>query len=238
MNAPSEIGYLYMIINVINGRFYIGSTLDYKRRFNEHKRALLARNHHSKYLQRAWDKYGDKSFKFVLLQTCLKDEMLDMEQSLLDDRLPAYNMNKKVDSRLGRKMSKEARLKMSVLKKGKSSPRKGVKLSEEARKKLSDSHKEQIPWHKGKTGVYSAETRIKMGVHNIGRPAWGNGIKGSVPWNKGIKTSEDVKMKQREAAKARPSNRKGCKWNPESKKRLSESLLKYWSERREYAMSE
>lgn len=41
--------------------------------------------------------------------------------------------------------------------------------------KLRNSHKGQIPYNKGKTNIYSYETRIKMGIKNKGRKWWTNG---------------------------------------------------------------
>lgn len=70
------------------------------------------------------------------------------------------------------KHSPEARAKMSAARKGKpkseewkrkmSEAMTGVKHSEEQRRKNSESHKGQIPWNKGLTGIYSEETRKKM----------------------------------------------------------------------------
>jgi len=50
----------------------------------------------------------------------------------------------------GKKMSEEARRKMSEAKKGKPSPFKGKTLSEEAKRKISESKKGQVPPNKGK----------------------------------------------------------------------------------------
>ena len=189
MNAPS---YIYIILNKINGKFYIGSTCSFERRKKEHINSLNNGVHHSMYLQRAWNKYGMENFDFRIVQVCSKESVRTYEQYWLDSfqsYLPifGYNMNCKVDSRLGRPMSHEARLKMSISKKGKSSPRKGIKVSEDTRKKLSESHKGQKSWNKGKKGVYSEETKRKMGLSNIGCGAWGNGVKGkSIAWNKGL----------------------------------------------------
>lgn len=39
----------------------------------------------------------------------------------------------------------------------------------ETRKKISEAKKGSIPWNKGKTGIYSQETRLSMGRKNLGR---------------------------------------------------------------------
>ena len=52
--------------------------------------------------------------------------------------------------------------------------------------------KGNVPWNKGKTGVYSEEVKKKMGAKNIGRKAsaevrkkMSKAQKGKIPWNKG-----------------------------------------------------
>jgi hypothetical protein len=69
----------------------------------------------------------------------------------------------------------------------------GKHPSEETRIKLSEIHKGQIPWNKGKTGIFSKETIMKMSeVH-----------KGLVPWSKGKHLSEETKKKISESGKGR-----------------------------------
>lgn len=51
-----------------NDCVYIGSTVNADRRWEEHKRALRKGCHHSKYLQRAWDKHGMNAFEFILIE--------------------------------------------------------------------------------------------------------------------------------------------------------------------------
>jgi hypothetical protein len=47
--------------------------------------------------------------------------------------------------------------------------------------------------------------------------------KSIIPWNKGLKTSEETKQKISKSRKGKPSNRKGVKLSLETRKRLSES---------------
>ena len=68
--------------------------------------------------------------------------------------------------------------------------------------------KGMTPWNRGKKGVYTAETRIKMGLANIGRIPSPDTIEkrrkaniGKIPWNKGIKW-EDRNFKHSEETKA------------------------------------
>jgi len=62
----------------------------------------------------------------------------------------------------GYKHSDETKLKIRLVKLGKTSSRKGVKLSGGIKKKISESKKGSIPWNKNKKDVISEEARQKM----------------------------------------------------------------------------
>jgi group I intron endonuclease len=59
---------IYKIINITNNKFYVGSAVDLKRRKTRHFSELRKRKHNNKHLQAAWDKYGEKSFIFVVVE--------------------------------------------------------------------------------------------------------------------------------------------------------------------------
>lgn len=58
------MGFVYTITNVINGKLYIGSTINVEQRWNTHKNSLLRNAHHCIYLQRSVLKYGIDNFVF------------------------------------------------------------------------------------------------------------------------------------------------------------------------------
>lgn len=70
---------IYTIINLQNGKQYIGQSNDVKVRLNAHKRALNNGKHTNPHLQAAWNMYGEKSFTFTILEKCLKKELNDRE---------------------------------------------------------------------------------------------------------------------------------------------------------------
>ena len=62
---------IYKIINIITGDFYIGSSLNLMNRYKNHINKLNKQNHRNNILNRAWKKYGSKSFVFVVID-CLR----------------------------------------------------------------------------------------------------------------------------------------------------------------------
>lgn len=72
-------------------KFYIGSTLDLKRRRRDHERLLLKGTHKNLHLQNAFNKHGKDSYKFGIIAICEKDKdfLLDLEQKIID----SYDFN-------------------------------------------------------------------------------------------------------------------------------------------------
>lgn len=163
---------IYQIRNIVNNKCYVGSAVDFFKRFAGHKNSLMRQDHHSRYLQRAWDKYGEENFVFEVIEKVLdKTQLIEREQHYLDTLNPEYSVRKKcVTSPLGIKRTKETKLRMSVSQIGKT-------LSAEHRKKMSVSHKGCTPWNKGKVGIYSEETKEKMRIAAKGNK---NALKGKI----------------------------------------------------------
>jgi len=59
---------IYKII-CINNKFYIGSSNNINRRLKEHIRLLNKNKHNNLRLQKAWNEYGKKNFKFEIIET-------------------------------------------------------------------------------------------------------------------------------------------------------------------------
>jgi hypothetical protein len=58
------IGCFYRIRRVKTGDLYVGSSGNFKIRKKIHLTDLRGNRHHSRYLQNAWNKYGEASFVF------------------------------------------------------------------------------------------------------------------------------------------------------------------------------
>lgn len=140
---------IYRIVNIVNGKFYLGSSNDLRKRKREHIWALRKEAHINDYLQKAFNKYGEKNFKFEVLEYVANEEDLrKVEQKYLDLFKPyirsiGYNLCE--DSRGGglsgennpnyqKPMSNEQKLAISKT-------LKGHLVSDETRKKISKARK-------------------------------------------------------------------------------------------------
>lgn len=84
---------IYEIRNKENDNFYIGSTNNYKKRKRRHLTDLRNNVHHNTYLQRAFNKYGEKSFEFnILIELDNKESLFEHEQKAIDEMNPPYNI--------------------------------------------------------------------------------------------------------------------------------------------------
>ena len=72
---------IYKLANKINGNFYIGSSKNLELRWKQHKYNLKRKKHINIILQRSWDKYGEKSFDFEIIEYCKKEKLFEKEQS-------------------------------------------------------------------------------------------------------------------------------------------------------------
>ncbi len=115
---------VYQIRNIANSKVYIGSAAGhgFVNRRSSHFRLLRMGTHHSIALQRAWNKYGEKSLIFEILLYCDPENCLIYEQLAMDHYKPAYDICPTAGSQLGFKHSLESKLKMSKAHQGKIIP--------------------------------------------------------------------------------------------------------------------
>lgn len=70
---------IYYIYCVENEKFYIGQSVDIEKRLKAHFRMLKRNNHHNKYLQNAYNKYGYESFVFGVAEYCNIEKLDELE---------------------------------------------------------------------------------------------------------------------------------------------------------------
>lgn len=179
---------IYCIENQKNGKKYIGQAADIESRWKFHKSRLRNGNHSNEHLQRAWDKYGEHSFSFYVIELCDKSSLSEREIhyiSSLGTYDNGYNMTLGGEGTrgffhtdeykehmrelfTGRTFSDETLQKMSDAKRGKPAPYK----SEEA--KIA-AHKKTAEKLKGRK--FTDEHRKKLSKAKKGKSTWNKGMK-------------------------------------------------------------
>lgn len=163
---------IYIIKNIKNNKFYIGScsskTFLYDR-LKHHSLDLRKNKHVNKYLQNSFNKYGLENFVYEILEICLPEKCLEREQYWIDLLNPHYNLCKVAGSSLNKKTSEETKQKIKDSVKKWYSTEEGKifknKLSELSKKRPKVKHSEETKnkiskAHKGKT--VSEESKNKM----------------------------------------------------------------------------
>ena len=175
-------GVIYKYTNKINGKVYIGQTIDEYRRIWNHRKACDDSLFH-----RAVRKYGFDSFEYTVLERVDEDllnerEVFWIEYYKSNDRKFGYNLTSGGEGTRGYKYTDEQRKNRSLQAKGNKSftghthtdeykrrmseLNKGKVFSEETKQKMSESKKGN-KYHIGKT--HSDETRMKISESCKGR---------------------------------------------------------------------
>lgn len=147
-------------IEAPSGGFYIGSAVDFGRRWCQHRHELRKGNHFNLGLRRAAAKYGIDKLVFSKLIVCRVQDLIMFEQIAIDGLKPKYNACRVAGSKLGVKHSEEAKRKFSVYRTGRSVH------SPESRAKM----RSRMMGNKFGVGVKkSNETRAKISSANAGK---------------------------------------------------------------------
>jgi group I intron endonuclease len=134
----SESG-IYFIRNKVSGKYYVGSTVKFLRRFNDHFAYLERGNHKNPHLQSAWKKYGHKNFEFGILEkvndpnSIYEKEKEYLQKFKSGDREFGYNADY-VDTDRQWRMSEETKNKLSIFNKDRcSKPEEKERMSKASR---------------------------------------------------------------------------------------------------------
>lgn len=101
---------IYVITNIVTNKIYIGSAIDVNIRWSKHKSDLRLNKHHSILLQRAYNKYGEHSFTYEVLEYVTDVKLLSAsEQKWLDFFKPEYNILNTAYNSTGYKHSAETK---------------------------------------------------------------------------------------------------------------------------------
>ena len=208
---------IYKIEHVDSGKIYIGSAVNIKRRWAEHKHRLKKQIHPNPKLQNAWNKYGAEAFEFTTLISCEPKDFVLYEQRSIDSYEASgdkgYNLCPVAGSVLGIKRSEETKAKMSAAQKGRelteehrrkiSEAQLGKKRgprSEETKRKISETNKLREPVR------HTSESRAKISAANKGKPK--------------PPISDETRRKLSES-------HRGKSPSPETRLKLSEAMKRY-----------
>lgn len=138
---------IYCIKNNQNNKLYIGQSVNIEQRFQQHKSMLKHNRHENEHLQNSWNKYGENSFEFSVIECCTENELDDLEKKYIAafrtmDHNYGYNLES--GGSINKHMSDASKAKMSKAKQGlydgANNPMFGIHLtlSEERKKALSE----------------------------------------------------------------------------------------------------
>lgn len=229
---------IYKIINVVNNKFYVGSTTNKKVRFRQHRNLLRGNRHHCKHLQASWNKYGEDKFEFVVVEIVSEGMSLQQVEDIYllqhvgqpmcynsgySSDAPWRNAPPQATPNFGKVMAQQQKEKISeALKEFYAAdyfnhPRVGKKHTEETKLKIKQNRAPtagENHYRYGKT--LSDETKAKIGAAQRGKPK-----------AEGRKVSEEGLLKIRENIESGRSHKHwlGRKHTEEAKEKMSKTVF-------------
>lgn len=217
---------IYEIRNKLNGKVYVGSSIDIEKRWRKHHSTLRRRQHGNPHLQAAWNKYGEGAFVFAVLEVVEDGALLATEQGYLDELFASgdcYNMGQDATAPwLGRTHTDAARRKLSDAGMG-NQHSKGYKHTAETKRRMSESHK-------GHT--LSEEHKRKISESHMGKKLSKEHRRKLGEANRGKKHSAETRRKMSKAAMGHQRGL-GYKHTDEARRKIGEASRRMWERKRE-----
>ena len=132
---------IYKIESAIDGKVYIGQTINFNKRKNSHFSNLRKDTHFNSYLQRSFNKNGEENFSIEVVEECSSENLDRLEKHYIkyfksDNQKYGFNMMSGGQINRGC-FTEEVRKKMSESGKGKI-------FTDEHKKKIGDSNKGKL----------------------------------------------------------------------------------------------
>ena len=141
---------VYYILNTIDKKMYVGSAAkSISKRMTSHRYYLNKGEHKNEHLQCAWDKYKKDVFEFGVIEECLPEDCIILEQFWIDyyetcDNSKGYNKSPAAGSPLGFKHTPKTRAKVSAALKGKKKSPEHAARIKAGKQSLSEETKEKM----------------------------------------------------------------------------------------------
>jgi group I intron endonuclease len=90
---------IYQIVNEVDNKRYVGSSSNITYRFYRHRYQFRSHTHANGHLQAAWNKHGQESFRFTVIEECPEEVLLNRESAWIEyyrswDREFGYNLTR------------------------------------------------------------------------------------------------------------------------------------------------
>lgn len=192
---------IYKIYNKINGRVYIGQTVNFKARKQYHKDHLKKQIHDNPYLQEDYNEYGLSVFIFEIIETLDNKDKANNQEDYWIDHFGGIESDNVYNCKNNIKNNKVMVFKTSATKKSQN-----IKLSNDTKRLMALGHKGNIPWNKDKK--MSLEFKNKQSKNNKGsnNPMFGKSTKKKYTQEFINKLKEEYKEIQNIAELARLKN--------------------------------
>lgn len=170
---------VYYIKNTVNGKLYVGSSVNMRNRWRRHRSDLRWGRHNNPKLLSAWNKYGEAAFEFGVLEYVTVAESLRVREEHFRVTLnAAYNclsalaggVGGRVSRTTGRTLTAEHRARISA-------GITGHTVSDETRRKIGEASRQRRHTaatrarlsEAGRDRTQSEETRAKIRAACLGR---------------------------------------------------------------------
>lgn len=168
LEAYGDRSGLYQIVNLRNGKRYIGQTAHFKKRYQAHLCALRNGRCNNQHLQRAWAKYGEGSFEFRILILCRPSLLDEQERAALGPILgTAECYNSVAGGAPGPRGQKQA----ATLVEQRVAPLRGRRRTNEQRARMSAAQQRRATEHPETFQGVSGPAN-----HRHGKPAFNRGV--------------------------------------------------------------
>ena len=178
--APATSG-VYKIVHIDSGKTYVGSSVNIADRWFYHRNDLRKQKHCNVLLQRSWNKYGERAFKFEVLELLELDQLHVRENFWIQKLQSHLQFNLVPIAGPGTRglrwyHSEETKKKISIAQTGrKTGPRtkeqrERMSAAQRGHKRSPESIRKGALSNTGnKRGPYSAEHRAKISAARKGK---------------------------------------------------------------------